>query len=282
MKIRIGAKTFTGPGAESLLEQEIMANLNERFATGTTRLTRPAFAKIAERVTAAAEMETARMFPTAVSIIERSQAGMFRMREGQEFMNNAWDPMRERNAFTDAHLGGPTRVLGRTAIAKTGGINWVDLTPRWVRYKRAKGSKGVRKFFWYRGQLKGQLQNGINVQAWVAKMGGVKVRMTSEANRLRPYRRRMIERRWVVGSIDIEIFPNLTPALLPMLASRRWTDTTDGTFERFMFNGKMRDKLVGPPMKHRPLMQPITQFWLAFRIPTAIRRAIEVEMRRGK
>lgn len=280
MKIRMGGRTFTGPTSMNLLEQEIVAGLNNRFVGDSFRLTRPGFMKLIDRIRLAAEVEAMRIFPTAARVVEASTAGTFRIREGERWGRKAWDKWRERPGFDDSQLGGPTQFLTNTAIPRQGGVNWVDLTPRWVKRKTRAGSRGARKFFWFRGTLKGQLNNPVNSASWITKAGGVKVKVTQDIRGLKPKRKTKLDRDWVIGAIDIEIFPNLSSAMLPMLASRRWDDTNQGGLDRYLFSGTMRDKLVGPPDRHRPLVQPIMQFWMAFRIPQAIRRAIQLELNR--
>jgi hypothetical protein len=82
----------------------------------------------------------------------------------------------------------------------------------------------------------------------------------------------LIGQKEFLGALRIHIFPRIGPALLPGLASGRWTQTTtDGRFERQLFgNAQWVRKLAGPPGRQRPIMQPVVQFWILHRIPRAI------------
>lgn len=273
MKVYFGSKKLEGPNIRGLVEQEVTESLNERFGIGTARMTRNAFLKLVMRIQDAAEFEAQRLFSAAADIAERSKAGSFRREE-------KWDIMRERHGFDNSDLGGTTQVYNGTGVARSGGINWVDLTPRWVRFKRYSHPQNANKFFKHRGRLVAQLRTPSNQAAWVTRFGGIKVTANQAVGRLKRRRKTEVERKWVIGDLTIKVFPNISASLLPMLASHRWSDHGNGEFENAFFRGVMREKLVGPVLRHRPLLQPITQFWMAFRIPRAIERAINRELKR--
>ena len=90
----------------------------------------------------------------------------------------------------------------------------------------------------------------------------------------------------LLGKINIRIFPNIATSLLPGLASRRWSDTgsTNGAMERAMLAPSVALKLAGggvggTEVPYRPLILPITQFWMLVRIPNAIARALKANIR---
>lgn len=86
--------------------------------------------------------------------------------------------------------------------------------------------------------------------------------------------------RQVINKIKIKMFPRIAPALLPGLASRRWTDTgnTYGAMERATLPAGVANKLApagdGAQLPYRPLILPLTQFWMLVRIPNAIGLAL--------
>jgi len=286
MKVIVGKQLLTGANVAGLVEQEIRAGLNDRLMNGTAALTRPALNKLIERTEVVAEQEAMKIFGAAADIIDKSKAGPYRMMiKHPGFLgNNAWDQQRERHGFDQSDLGGPTQIFTHHGITPMGGMNWIDLSSRWVRMKMYKdlkrGPQNARKFFADTGNLKGTLRSGQNQASWISRFGGIKIKSHHDVTKLRQYRKTQIEKRWVLGELEIQIFPNISQALLPMLSSHRWTDHNEGAFENMLFSGKTRDKLVGPPGRHRPLLQPITQFWMAFRIPAAIKRSIRAEFKK--
>jgi hypothetical protein len=282
MKVIVGKQLLTGANVAGLVEQEIRAGLNDRLMNGTAALTRPALNALIERTEVVAEQEAMKIFGTAADIIDKSKAGPYRMiiKHPGFLGNNAWDQQRERHGFDQGDLGGPTQIFTHHGISPTGGMNWIDLSSRWVRMKMYRNPQNARRFFKNNSTLVGNFRSRPNQAAWVSRFGGIKIKSHHDTSKLRQFRKTTIEKRWVLGGLEIQIFPNISQALLPMLSSHRWTDHNDGAFENMLFSGKTRDKLVGPPGRHRPLLQPITQFWMAFRIPAAIKRSIRAEFKK--
>lgn len=164
----------------------------------------------------------------------------------------------------------------------TGGtVTWEPLSLGWMN------EKGNELYFKDSGELKRQL-SGMRASYPVA-LGGIVVKERSLTKKGRGQLIAQIHaagagrsRSVVLGSIDIQIFPNATPNLFPGLLTGR-TNTVDITagLERSSFIPQnIRDKLMGPKRgdfayRFRPMMGPVTQFWMMHRIPAAIALAIE-------
>ena len=284
MRVIVGGKTLTGSGVglASLVEQEIAAGLNNALGTGTAQLTKSGLGRLVARAQTASELEARRIFTTAADIVDRSKAGPYRQSfsHASFIRNDSWDRHRMRHGFDTADLGGASRRFDGHGLQATGGVNWVDLSPGWVRFKSYNHPQNARKFFKAGGHLVGAFRSGQNQAAWVTRFGGIKIKSRHDLNKLKKYRRSTVTRAWVLGDLEINIFPNIAAALLPMLASHRWSDESQGAFEETFFRGEMQEKLVGPPGRHRPLIQPLVQFWMAFRIPAAINRSIRAEFKK--
>lgn len=86
-----------------------------------------------------------------------------------------------------------------------------------------------------------------------------------------------------LGRIRATIFPRLSARLMPGLASGRWTDVLSRSdFEQTYLptasagkSASIADKLSGGRGPYRPLVLPITQFFILNRIPDALARNID-------
>lgn len=176
----------------------------------------------------------------------------------------------------------------------SGSLWWPDLSYKYAIWKSSflRGRAGRKKeharmrssytgannFFRLSGGLQSYFQRqGRSIIA--SRFGGVSADVKLQGNsdnrtiRSREGRRELdIE----LGRIQVQIFPRISPALMPMLASGRWTDTPKrAAFERAMLPKGVADKLSGGRGPYRPLVLPITQLWIIHRIPGAISREID-------
>lgn len=269
-----GIKTFgdTDPVVHKHVENSVRTGIMESIHEGATKFSKLRFRKLVAQIEHSANTEAMRIFDVAVRIIGRS-----RNQKPQPGATKSTGV--ERTAFSARDLGMGTGRFQKTPfISPTGSVNWQELTPRWLRYKQHHMPINARRFFKFRGRLAGQLHNRGNQTAWVKRFGGVQVRGT-HAGALKERSLSPVNSKWILGELEVHIFPGISAALLPMLASNRWTADTGGMFEATMFRGDMRDKLMGPPNSHRPLIQPLVQFWIAFRIPKSIQDAINRTMK---
>ncbi len=150
-------------------------------------------------------------------------------------------------------------------------VRWKNLSNRWIRDKERRTSLNAERFFVNTGQLGQQLRK-IDI---AQRAGGFSIDSELSKND-----RGSVIRTGVMqlGDLQVTIFPRLNASMLPMLASGRWTDTNNGYFEEQFFPNRMGEKLSGPQGRqgkiYRPLVLPILQFFLAYRIPRAINRAV--------
>lgn len=174
---------------------------------------------------------------------------------------------------------------GGTGFSMRGGrINWLPLSREWREHKSQPPRNPRRvwrgnpanadKFFIHTGNLRSKLAS----TDFGAKFGGVSVR---DNNRVRRVNGRQLAQQAArsadiaLADIDIKIWPRLSPALIPMLSSRRWTATSRGFSTAVLGNTRNAKKLEGPTAaRHRPLLQPIMQFWLIYQVPQAIKLAL--------
>lgn len=216
-----------------------------------------------------ATSESLQVFQYAVTLIKSIRTINMRTMDTFDFA-------RERRAFSNLELessrGRPTGralALERSAAARDDVVAWRDLSPSWVDFKYGTNRANYNKFFMNTGQLARQLENK---RRWAAKAGTPEVKASTPRNLSKVQRRDL---RFVLDEIEVKIYPNLRPNLIPMLASQRWTTSNNGDFEKQFFRGKMGEKLAGPEGFHRPLMLPLIQFWMAYRIPRSIELAVE-------
>lgn len=207
------------------------------------------------------EGEAMRMFGMAVKITQTARTGI------QEDM--------AVEAFSHADLSSyDNRTVGaiktNSLVRQAGTIYWQNLSESWVDYKGSTRPQSARKFFVHHGSLQRLLLQ--HSTAYVRRLGGVKADAAVAREKRGPVQAR--ELKTVLGEITVTIFPNINMSLLPMMSSNRWTSHNEGAFERRFFSGQMREKLIGPEGKHRPLILPITQFWMMFRIPKAVAEAV--------
>lgn len=215
------------------------------------------------------------IFRKAIQIITNSKS------RTSKFINNPFMATNELTAFSASDLGTGSAVQGLFGERPMGSVNWTDLSQSWVKRKLASRPTTAKKFFIHKGGLLRTLKNGGYAASRIARFGGVntKAKGTGEL----PKRRlKSGNPEFVLAELEIEIFPSIPSILLPMLASNRWTADSDGAFEKYIFGGTTGEKLAGPAGRHRPLFQPLTQFWIAYRIPAAIKRAINRTLRTRK
>lgn len=256
---------------KGVIEAAVRDSIMGAIQQDSTRMSIYRFGQLVAKIQVAAETEALRIFQKAITIINNSKSQPLSRIFG-------WHNLQERTAFTGDDLGTASRRAAIDGLSQTGSVNWRDLTASWMKHKQRHAPANARKFFKFSGSLASTLGTKSYQTAWIQRFGGVKVtaRAPSGLNAQRPLT--TVSSQWVLGEIDVAIFPNIPFILLPMLASSRWTDDTGGSFERSFFNGKMAEKLAGPAGWHRPLIQPLVQFWMAFRIPAVIQQAINTKL----
>lgn len=201
--------------------------------------------------------------------------------------------------FDDSDLSGNlgTHVTSRMRLPVSGIVEWRDLSKRWMNVKKNR--------YFFRGksrQLKSQLRSFA--VSYPAQLGGIKVgHRGGGPNSLRYWQKKFDQysqtadsrRRMVIRQLDIQIFPNADRRLFPGLKTGRWnTADMNALLERTsnVLNSEIRNKLANVttrstkwsanrrtkahfnPTTFRPMLGPVTQFWMMHRIPWAIQKAL--------
>ena len=270
MKVRIGSQVFqSGPGAGALkareIEDQIAGNLASIAIKDAYDLSPRLLRGMRSRLQAGAMAEADRIFDVVTSIMDKPQgtpAGF---------------------VYTDLMRG---VSLDPTIRAQGGRITWPDFSSRYYMFKKRNYSANRRRFF----RLTNHLQSYFSRQGSSIvrnRLGGIQVSVdTSPAHgaQVRRYAGNTVWRRAILpeevsklllGRVEVTMFPRLSPALAPMLSTRRWTDAGRGGMERQMFAGtRTMHKLINGNRPYRPLVSPVVQFFMLVRIPNAIRRAL--------
>lgn len=213
------------------------------------------------RIRTKADFEASAIFRYAVNIARTSRSG-----EGDTLIE-AFDHNKLSNFLTKPG----DLALANGTFRQSGTVFWESLSDSWQERKQGINPAVARKFFINTGSLTSLLER--NAKSYVNRLGGTKASMWLAREKRGTKQRRLTKH--VLGDITVTIFPSLSMAMVPMLASGRWTDHNDGEFEKKFFRGDMAEKLAGPDGKHRPLILPLIQFFMAFRIPRAIKEAVE-------
>lgn len=230
--------------------------------------------------------EANKMFATIVRIIDMPRS----MTLGRDVPGVTLSMMQYGRTPNDRKNGSKAKLDFPKGLAPWGGsIKWKTLSVAWrnQKYKKARGTEN--KFFvGTTGKLKDQLEK--NSESYMRQwFGGVTV-SSDYAMTAGPGRRKILKDATVpeiLADVQIHIFPKVAPTLFPGLASRRWTDVdTDGKLERRIVSGAlMQKKLTNGFIPHkRPLLQPVAQFWLMYRIPAVIRTRLQswIDVQSGK
>jgi hypothetical protein len=191
----------------------------------------------------AANEEAKKLIPMAVSIIDRPNARTY--------------------GYSDLMAGA---TLYQDFKVADGKVTWPDYSDKYLLNKRKHFPETVANYLIRTGTLRDYL---IQNQSTIVKdkFGGVVV--TVDTNPAKPGKSTI--NKILLGRIEIDIFPKIAEGMLPMLSSgRNWGATNDGAFDREMFPEEVAKKLADHAKSYRPLILPITQFWMLVRIPNAI------------
>jgi hypothetical protein len=233
-----------GPLQQALTE-DILGALADEVIIDTPGMMR----QLQAGILAAAEPEAIRMFDAMVRIIDNSHSGS--------------------GGFSAADLNTSRALRLRPA---SGSVSWKPLTDRWMDRKVAHRDT----FFRNTDRLRSHIERYKG--SFVRRMGGVKIVGLQTAARKGSRslaREAQMTGKMALAHLEIQIFPNISPMLFGMLASRDWTSGANSNFTRTVLGDRQfAQKLDGPPGAHRPLLQPLTQFWILNRMPSVIQRAI--------
>lgn len=275
MKVRIGAVQHRVDTAQrarlDAVQTDIAAAIVKAAVAESVEIS-PRYLKTLERrLAAAAREEAAKIFDVILGIIDQPRFGGAGVSQA------------------DVKRGAPRGPLNPSAPA----IRWPALTLNYQRQKARRYPANKYRMFRRTNALRRYLSSrgGNFVQS---RLGGIVVRSDTQAPRgalTRQYRGEAVWRQTVlqeelpdrvIGRVSVTIFPKLSPSLAPGLATRRWTrvDPNRG-FERVYFRGaKAAEKLMNREQSFRPLVSPVTQYFVLARIPNAINQSLKGYLRR--
>jgi hypothetical protein len=287
MKVQIGGVQRSLVSAADLEKAEdAVANLITANAVASVMdVSVKSLTRLEERIRTAATAETARMMDVIVAIMDKPQPGLSPGISGS-------DLTRGTNLFASGRLG------------------WKPLSDRYARSKdlmarswglTGKAARGrSSRYFTHRGTLRNYLK-GRGASIIKNRLGGMDVQVDKKL-RAESYMsgnnkyvtKGLKDIVWessdgagdaasiVLGRVTLTMFPRLSPAMAPMLATRRWTDAGDGAMEKAMFGGtKTLSKLLNRRNAYRPIITPVVQFFMLSRIPAAVNRAVTDNIRKS-
>jgi len=237
----------------------MVGNVAIEFSPGIIR-------NLRARIDTQTRLEAVKIFERAVSIIDER-------RVNQKVGRGGAGPRQVIGITSDMLFPNLSPDAGPLLSGLNDVVMWDRLSPKWAKYKSRKYPKNAQKFFQASGNLRAQLN--YRGRDWVnSRLGGVQL----ESKLAQPKRDNLQtgDLEMVLGQIHVRIFPKVSSLLLPGLATRRWaTVDRSGDFDRSVIRHATGEKLAGSiPGRQRPLLQPIVQFFILYRIPGAIRKAV--------
>jgi hypothetical protein len=272
VKVRIGGQTLKDPSLYEV-QKRVSKQILKGIVADVEELGDKEVTRIAGLIREVAVDEAHKLFATLGDLI------------GQ---------MKDGDSLSAAQLMAGTSYATLTAFSDaetpraTGNMQWPSLTLAYWQRKKAQYPDVVNNFFQRTGAMKAEFTTfGASLSDNL--LGGVDV--TSSPTPMLPAdlddpteRAAQI----LMGSISVKIFPRVSPALLPGLASNAWTDVyMSGEFERDIFGdeeGAFRtgEKLANHIGHYRPFVAPAVQFWILTRIPNAIFRRLRTFLTKSR
>lgn len=173
-------------------------------------------------------------------------------------------------------------------VTPRGQLSWRSLSPSWMK------TKGFKKPF-FAGQT-GDLKRALTAKsAWPqTSLGGVQVQIRRSGLRLRKSPLPVTNRKFLIGQIEVQIFPAARGGAFPGLVSGNWAHALSserapgldpGIIKKL--NGPTNDDIARSSRRRgrrssfgdnrsvffRPMLTPAAQFWALYRIPQALRVA---------
>lgn len=266
MKVRIGSGPVQKNPDLTAVQNQIIATIVDQAVQSSIDMTPRFLRRLRERVQTVATNEANQIFKVITSIIDRpAKSGTGGFSASSLMSGIEIDP-----------------IFKPRALAAGGAITWPELSYRYAMQKSKTGNR--YRFFRNKNTMRNYFK-GRSANIIQGRFGGVQVSIDqSEVKRRRNATASILPEdvsRIVLGSISVNIFPRLTPALAPMLSTRQWTSTNGGKLEASIFSGtRTAAKLLNRRNSHRPLVTPVVQFFILVRIPNAIRRNLQDYLRR--
>lgn len=270
MRASIGRGRARRTITPSEFDKEVSAVLFGLVRAEAIEVSKPILTRMAARLKTAALDEAYQLLQYAYAILLRTSS-----KSVEQFSGADIAPSNSRGSLSQ----------GLTGALTSGGINWEPLAANTVRDKKKHFPRNKDRILVRTGALATYLlQSSKSVVE--NRFGGIEVNVDDAArglDRTRQLRFSEGDRNYktILGTIKLRIFPRIAPSLLPGLASRRWTDLggTWGAMERATLPPGVSKKLApegsGARLPYRPLILPLTQFWMLVRIPNAVGLALQ-------
>ena len=208
----------------------------------------------------------------------------------------------DQQSTGDLGLTASDLAVGMTSPISAGGsVAWAPLSYHYLLQKMRRFSGASKTFiandqrmFRFGGYLSGYFRRE-SASIVDTRFGGVDLKVNTEGLDENPRFDGDVDqlsfgddlKEFLIGRLSLTIFPNISPSLLPGLASSRWTATLQRPdFEDSMFSDlRTAQKLSqhhGDNYYYRPLVLPAVQFWVMVRIPAAIQAALSQRLNRSR
>lgn len=250
MKVRIGNQRFAGADVRRI-EAAVEKTILDVVRVEAIEISKGRMQKLARELQTVATLEALKLFSLVSNVIDSGERG-FSFAGGQvrwEKLNYLYQLRKQRRAAGRFGKSASKADISRAA-ARAGGF--FILSGRLKAYFKRQGSSIVLNRF-----------------------GGVKVDVNTTGLSRSLALKIDSDVKFELGRINVSIFPKIDPSLMPMMASRQWADVTPrATFERAMLPEGVANKLSGGRGPYRPLVLPLTQYFMLVRIPGALRSQI--------
>lgn len=219
--------------------------------------------RLARSMKKAADAEFERFFPFVVQEFIGQPSGKHGDRISLQINDPKWaEGERSAKAYLRRRPGGRAKNKW----------TWPNLSNRWMN------EKGNDRFF----ENTGRLKDFLSKQSAVKRFG--ETRITIKRDVYRNFRRSpqsasARSAKVLLVMFDVKMAPKISPRMLPFLEQGDVsTNNPTSGLEFRMFGPHYGQKLRGPkgaPGRHRPLIQPVLNYYLRYKLPHAMARAIE-------
>lgn len=277
MRLRLGGRQVGNTNLVNQITDYLMDGVGKKDAIVLSGLR---LDRMAENARQAALLEAQKIYST---IFEQIQSGQNRVL-GTRLLNGA-----PRSAASSPRVGGivPWRALTRDYVYQKL-HNW----RRWPIGRTISRSTAANGgFFIYQAILRDQFRRPTPA-TFMTRLGGITVHVDHQRNDALSNaggHNRLVtlfqeQYKQVLARIIVTIFPKLNPGNAPMLnEGGRWNSVSgNSNIESLLYPDRTRQKLTNPKGEQRHLVLPITQFYMAVRIPAAIREAMDRTAAQGR
>lgn len=280
MKVQIGGvrRSIANQSDLRRAEEDISKLITAGAVAEAIELTPRFLDRLEDRVRRAATGEAERMMDIIVSLMDKPQPGANPGISGSDLTrgtdlfasgNLSWKPLSDRYARSKDLMVRRWGMTGKTARARSSRYFVNKATLR--NYLKGRGPTIIKNRL---GGMEVTVDRKLTDRSFMSANHKWTPRasdliMDGDVGKI------------VLGRVTLTMFPRLSPAMAPMLATRQWTSGGDGAMEKAMFGGtKTLHKLLNRRASYRPLITPVVQFFMLSRIPAAVNRSVTDYLRR--